>query len=340
MVPIIGDLHIGARSGNEHFHEYFNKFFDDFFEFCDKNGVEEFIQTGDMFDVRKFVNTWCLDFFKEHFVKRVVDRGMTCYVIVGNHDIHFRETLKVNTPSLVLSEWKDNFVVIENPMNLKIGGHSFLMVPWMAKSNREECEEAIKMSSSDYMCGHFEFNDFPMHVGSNAKSHHSHKGYGQFKKIFSGHYHTKSEKDNVIYTGTPYELTWIDCGDKKGFYTLDDSGNVDFVHNPHIIHDYVVYPEVKDCSKKFIRAIADNVEDKKALEKWKSDLIASGPHDIKFNEKTTAIQSTETIDVENIKSTEDLLIETVDEMETHLDKGKLKSMILKCYSQVQGDPND
>lgn len=340
MVPILGDLHIGARSGNELYHEYFDLFFEDFFKFCDNNQVSSIIQTGDMFDVRKFVNTWCLDFFKEKFISKIVERDITCYVIVGNHDIHFRETLKVNTPSLVLSEWKDNFVVIDKPSEHLIDGkYSFLLVPWMAKSNRDDCEEAIKMSDADYMCGHFEFNDFPMHIGSNAKSHHKHTGYRKFKTIFSGHYHTKSQKDNVVYTGTPYELTWIDSGDKKGFFVLDDDG-YEFVENEHTLHEYVVYPERKNCHKKFIRAIADNVDDKKALESWKDDLIKSGPHDIKFNEKTVVIQNEETIDVKNIKSTEVLLKEAVDDLETSLDKDKLKAMILKCYTQVQGDQND
>lgn len=338
MIAFLGDMHIGARSGNKLYHEYFALFYKDFFDWIDSNGVKEIVQVGDMFDVRKHVDTWCLKFFEDTFVQEIVKRNLKVYVIVGNHDIHFRESLEVNTPALVLSKWKDNFVVIDKPKDITIDNKKFLLVPWITKNNRDEIEDAIALSSSDYLVGHFEFNGFPMHKGSSAKSKHLHTSYGKFKKIISGHYHTRSEKDNVIYTGTPYELTWVDCGDQKGFYSLDD--DFSFVPNIHTFHEYVVYPNQKDIKNKFVRGVANDVEDKKALEKWKDSLIKMNPHDIKFQEKTIAVLSENSVDSSNIKSTEDIIRDSIREMTTTLQIDKIEKMMIECYHSVQGDNDD
>ena len=335
MIGVVGDLHIGARSGNKLYHEYFNLFFQDLFSWIDKNSVKEVIQLGDLFDVRKHVDTWCLDFFKKNFVEEVLKRDLKVYVIVGNHDIHFKDSLEVNTPRLVLSEWPENFVVIDTPQEFVIDRMKFLLVPWITKLNRDLIEKTCKESKADYLCGHFEFNGFPMHKGSNAKSSHEHQGYSKFKKVFSGHYHTKSERDNVIYAGTPYETTWIDANDEKGFYVIK-SGKISFVPNVHTFHEYVKFPETRDVGKKFIRGVIEDSSDKKAIERWKNELLSTNPHDLKFQEKTQVVLAS-SVNMAKIKSTEELIFEFVDETETQLDKTKIKNMMAGFYQLAMGE---
>jgi DNA repair exonuclease SbcCD nuclease subunit len=337
MIPIVGDMHVGARSGNKLYHEYFSLWLKDFFQFVDDNDIREFIQLGDMFDVRKHVDTWCLSWFKEKFVKECVDRKLLVHVIIGNHDIHYRESLEVNTPNLVLSEWSDTFNVIDKPTEVAIDGKTFLLVPWIAKSNKEDVEKAIKKSKASYLCGHFEFNGFPMHKGSVAKTKHDHVSYGKFKKIFSGHFHTKSEKDNVIYTGTPYETTWIDANDEKGFYVIGED-TIRFEPNSHTFHEFIRFPEVRDVSKKFIRGIIEDLSDKKAIENWKEKLLAFNPHDIKFQEKTQVTYAS-SVNMDKIKSTEEFIFDFIDETETNLDKDRLKNIMSGIYQAVMGDDN-
>ena len=333
MIPIVGDLHIGARGGSKQYYNYFKKFFDDFFVYCDSNDVKEIILLGDVFDVRKHVDTWCLDRFKEDFSLECVNRQLYVHVIVGNHDIHFKESLKVNTPSLVFSEWPETFNVIDKPTEVAIEGKAFLLIPWIVKENLEDVKNAIKKSKADYMCGHFEFNGFPMHKGSIAKTHQTHEGYGKFKKIFSGHYHTKSEKDNVLYTGTPYQTTWIDANDTKGFYVLLEDGTIVFHENKHTIHEYVTYPDLVDDKDKYVRGVIHDNTDKKKIEKWKESLIAFGPHEIKFSEKNETEYASAT-SVSKIESTEELIEAYIDETETNLDKNKLKFMMFSLYQMA------
>lgn len=336
MIPILGDTHFGARNGSKEYHEYFGLFYKDFFDFIDRNNIKEFIQLGDLFDVRKHVDTWVLNWCKKTFIAACVDRKLLVHVIVGNHDIHFRESLEVNTPSLVLSEWPDTFNVISSPKEIAIDGKTFLLVPWITKNNKNQIEDAIAKTKAKYLCGHFEFNDFQMHRGSFAKTHHKHTGYSKFTQIFSGHFHTKSEKDNVIYTGTPYETTWIDADDAKGFYVLHDDSSIEFVRNKHVIHQYVAFPNVVDVKSKYVRGIIEDTSDKKAIEKWKEALVAFKPHDIKYSEKTQTTYAS-SVNMSKIKSTEELIFDFIENSETHLDKEKLNAMMISAYQQAMGN---
>ena len=52
---------------------------------------------------------------------------------------------------------------------------------------------------------------------------HGHEGelYSKFTKVFSGHYHTRSDDGRIYYLGNPYEMFWNDVGDRRGFTIFD-----------------------------------------------------------------------------------------------------------------------
>ena len=80
------------------------------------------------------------------------------------------------------------------------------------------------LEKADYVFGHFEITDFYMMPGVKAKNGLTIKDFKN-KKVFSGHYHIRQEKDNIIYLGTPYQLNFGDAGNEKGFYILDTETN-------------------------------------------------------------------------------------------------------------------
>ena len=46
------------------------------------------------------------------------------------------------------------------------------------------------------------------------------KLYQKFTKVFSGHYHTRSNDGRIFYIGNPYEMFWNDVNDDRGFHHL------------------------------------------------------------------------------------------------------------------------
>ena len=49
----------------------------------------------------------------------------------------------------------------------------------------------------------------------------------------TGHFHLRSRKGNIVYTGNPYYLTWADYNTEKGFAILDtETGELSYIANP------------------------------------------------------------------------------------------------------------
>ena len=64
----------------------------------------------------------------------------------------------------------------------------------------------------------------------------------KFEYTFSGHYHHKSNSDGIYYLGNPYELTWMDYQDQRGFHIFDvDSRDLVFHQNPFVMFHRFVY---------------------------------------------------------------------------------------------------
>ena len=107
-VAIITDTHFGIRKGSQIFHDYFEKFYKEvFFPTLDKEKIETLIHMGDCFDVRKGIDYWSLDWAKRVFFDELRARGIQAHIIIGNHDIFYKNTLRINAPGLNLSEYEN-----------------------------------------------------------------------------------------------------------------------------------------------------------------------------------------------------------------------------------------
>ena len=97
-IAILADTHFGARNDSQLFLDYFTNFFENtFFPECEKGGVKTIIHLGDLMDRRKFVNFLTLKNVRDRFVQRIIDENISTHIIIGNHDIYFRNTNDVNS---------------------------------------------------------------------------------------------------------------------------------------------------------------------------------------------------------------------------------------------------
>lgn len=341
-IAILGDTHFGVSNANLLTHQYMQKFFVDFFDYIDKNNIKTVIQLGDLFDVRKHINTWSLNFFREVFLKPVIERDLKVYVLLGNHDIFYRESLQISSVEEVLTPYSDWFTLIKEPADYYIEDQSFLIVPWVCKENIDAVTASIAKSNSDYCAGHFEFNGFELYRGQPAKTHYSHEGYSKFKRVFSGHFHHMSSRDNVLYTGTPYELTWQDAHTTKGFFVLDGE-QLELVETKHTLFSFITLsdhidnkvPEalVRDKHVKLKIDVALEPKQKDAL----ADMLYSmKPHSLKFIEKKIDASDTEDVHYEQTTSISDLIKDYVSNIsvDASLDKDVLVDKLIGVYVEA------
>lgn len=339
-LAILGDTHFAAGNANVIQHEYMRKFFLDFFQYVDDNDIKTVLQLGDLFDVRKHINTWALNFFREVFLKPVIERGLKVVVLLGNHDIFYRESLQISSVEEVLYPYPETFTVIKEPTETVLEGLSFLLVPWVCKENLNAVQSVLMHSSSTYCAGHFEFNGFELFRGQLAKTNYDHAEYKKFEKVFSGHYHHMSSKDNIIYTGTPYELTWQDCATTKGFFVID-SNSIDMVENPHTLYSSFALSEYPTIPESIIRDKHVKIKIDIALEPKKRDALLENvysmkPHTLKLIEKTIDTTETKEISYNDITSVPEVIKDYVQNIsiDQALDKTVLSDVLIQLFVEA------
>lgn len=342
-IAILGDTHLGAREGKEYFHRHFQNFYENvFFPVLKQHNITEVIQLGDLFDRRKFIDFYSLKRAKEYFFNPAREAGIHIHALLGNHDIALRNSTAINSPSLLLTEY-DNFTPIVKPTEISFPGCSFLLVPWICSENSKEIFEAIKTTTSEVICGHFEISGFQMYKGLE-----SHEGlepdiFKKFDFVFSGHYHHKSNKGNIYYLGTPYEIIAMDYADPKGFHIFDtETKELEFIRNPFTIFERIVYNSnnsYKDfdysrLKNKFVKIIVENKTDLYQFEKFLENIDLVEPYDVKISETLNDIIADELDESINIEDTITILEHYIETAELTVDKQKLKTLMKELYIEA------
>ena len=243
-ICILGDTHFGARGDSLDFHRYFEKFYDHvLFPYIKANDIEVIFQMGDLFDRRKYINFNSLHLCRQYFFDRCQILGIKVHTLLGNHDVAFKNTLEVNSTGLLLNEY-ENVEYYDDFQTVDFDGVSIDVVPWICDENEKEIFESIKKSKAQICFGHFEIAGFEMDKGNVCDHGLDKKALNKYDIVLSGHFHHKSSDGNITYVGTPYEMTWSDYNDPKGFHIFDtETRELEFVKNPYAMFNKVVYDD-------------------------------------------------------------------------------------------------
>ena len=256
-LAIITDTHWGARNDSQVFIDYFAKFYKDiFFPTLLERDISTVIHMGDIVDRRKFINYKTLYQMRHHFFDQCWDRYINLHLIIGNHDTFFKNTNDVNSMSCLrmMSSGGEGdgggFVkVYHDPTEIELDGLKCFMQPWICPENEVESLDMIAKTDAQILFGHLQVKGFEMHLGQYNYEGTSAEIFKKFDMAFSGHFHHKSDNGNVYYLGTPYQITWSDYNDPRGFHIFDtETRNLEFIQNPHKIFHKYYYDESKELS--------------------------------------------------------------------------------------------
>ena len=110
--------------------------------------------------------------------------------------------------------------------------------------------------------------------------------FDRFDKVFSGHFHTRSDNGKIFYLGNPYEMFWTDVLDNRGF-TIFDTATLEHypINNPLRLFYNIYYEDTdyrmfdgrirKQNPKLIVRKKSDIVQFEKFVDKlyiWWLDL--------------------------------------------------------------------
>lgn len=233
-IALITDQHFGARNDSLAFHDYFENFYlNFFFPYLEQNNIKLVVDLGDTFDRRKYINFYSLERCKKYWFDQLLQRDYKLHCIVGNHCTYFKNTNTVNSPDLLLKLYS-NITIHSAPSVVDIEGVKIVMMPWICQDNYTECYELMQATDAQILLGHLELKGFEMYKGSVIDHGHDTKSFEKFDVVCSGHYHHKSTRGNIHYLGAPYEMTWSDYDDARGFHIFDtETRELQFVQNPY-----------------------------------------------------------------------------------------------------------
>ena len=337
-IALITDQHLDGRKGSLAFWNYFQKFYDEiFFPTLEKEGVRTIIDLGDTFDNRKSMDFNTFNRITENYFKRLTK--YTVHMILGNHCTYYKNTNKINSPELLLEQYK-NISIYSEPKEITLGSKTFLMMPWINSENKNSSVEVMQNSTADIMCGHLECDGFEVTPGMKFDGGFKVSDFKNFKRVWSGHFHHKSKHGNVQYLGNPYQMFWNDYKDSRGFHIYDtESDRLKFIRNPYEIFEKIFYDDashdynksdVSDYKDKFIKLIVEEKRDYQMFETLVDRLYNVGAHDVKIVETLVDAENIEDADLET-KDTMTLLNEYIDEVEIAVDKSDLKSLMRTLY---------
>jgi DNA repair exonuclease SbcCD nuclease subunit len=343
-VAIITDQHFGARNDSIAFLDFFQKFYDNtFFPTLDAAGIDTVLVLGDTFDRRKYVNFYALDRAKKMFFDKLQDRGITVYMLAGNHDTYFKNTNEVNSPDLLLAEY-NNIEVIDEPKTINVNGYEVCMLPWICPENYTDSINEIKNTTATLCMGHLEIAGFAMYRGMESHEGFSAETFSKFDLVFSGHYHHRSNDRNIYYLGNPYELTWQDYNDPRGFHLFDFSTRqLDFVENPYRMFERLEYTDKEtdpidldnlDLNEKYVKLIVLEKTDFYKFDKFSQKLYNKGCHEIKIVEDFSEFEAGEINEEINLEDTVSVLSNYIESIETDVDKEKVKSYMRGLYTEA------
>jgi Straboviridae/Ackermannviridae/Kyanoviridae exonuclease subunit 1 len=353
-VAIITDTHFGCRNDHPGLQDKMFKFVDEvFLPRVRAEGVQIVVHGGDVFDRRKYVNFLTAHAAVTRFFNPLEEMGVLTYVTVGNHDCYYRNTNAVNSVKSLYEGFRERLCILEEPTLADLHGLKTLLVPWIPTDDVEKATRTILGSPGRVVIGHLELNGFEMHRGTVCERGMDPGVFKRFDRVWSGHFHTPSEKGNVTYLGAAGQFTWADYDDPRGFHLLDtETLETEFVPNPHEAFHKVFYDgtdesigamESAATSGKFVKLIVSDRSDVNKLAAAVDTLESSGLIDLQVvdDHRHADDQTDEDIRIESgVGDTLSVLLGMIDEHVDSRDRERARHLARELHDEAVSTVGD
>ena len=351
-IAILNDTHAGVRGDMVEMSKYAGRFYEEvFFPYLDEHNIKHIIHLGDYFDRRKYINFSTLKADKKHFIEPMLERGITMDLILGNHDVYYKNTNDINAPELLLFE-SDNINIIYQPEVREYDGVNVALVPWINPENYADSVEFLTTANADTCMGHFEFEGALMMPGMTCQHGLDHSYVKRFDKVYSGHFHQKSEFANIKYLGSQMQFTWSDYGDEKYFHIFDtDTREMRPIHNPITMFEKLFYDDTKESFEtisnkdytkykgKFTKVIVVNKDNPYWFDSMLDKLHEASPLHVSVVDDHKHMDLMDDSDIEGVEDTLTILEKYIDGLEIQGQKKPLLDLMTSLYNEALDEHN-
>jgi len=262
-VACFTDIHFGLKSNSATHNQDCEDFVDWFIEEAKKEQCDTCIFLGDWHHNRNTINLTTLD-SSLRCLEKLGAAFDQFFWFPGNHDLFYKDKRDVH--SSAFGRHIPGVTVVDRVTTLD----DVTLVPWLVGDEWK----TMKDLKSRYVFGHFELPSFYMNAMVQMPDH------GELQRsdltspeyVFSGHFHKRQHKGNVVYIGNTFPHNFADTwDDDRGMMFMEWGG----------VPQYRNWPDApKFRSLKLSRLI----EEKDTLMKSKMYLKVNLDIDISFEE--------------------------------------------------------
>ena len=214
------DIHFGLKSGSRTHNQDCENFVSWFCDTAKAQGCETAIFLGDWHHNRSTTDVSTMNYTLSN-LEKLSQSFEKVYFILGNHDLFYKDKREIN--SVEFMRLFPNIVPIRE---LYTEGDVTIM-PWLIGDEWTE----VKQLKSRYIFGHFELPHFYMNAMVQMPDHGQlQAGHFQHQElVFTGHFHKRQQKGNVVYIGNAFPHNYADAGDDdRGMMILEWGGKPEY----------------------------------------------------------------------------------------------------------------
>ena len=346
-VAIITDTHQGLKQDSPVFIKHMERFYlDVFFPYLEEHQITRILHGGDVVDRRKNMGYVALHSFRNSFLEETKRRGIEVDGIVGNHDVPFRNTNDINSMKELLGDEYPNIRFYHEPTEIDLDGTKIAMLPWINRENYDDSMKFVKKTKATILLGHLELAGFQMLKGVQNTHGMDSKPFEKFDMVWTGHFHHRSSKANIHYLGAPFQMSWGDYNDPKGFHVFDtDTRRLEFVRNTDNIYLRHYYDDKDKVSEdilehnfakyedKYVQVSVRNADDQVTFDAFIESLQKANPTDLKIIQRSSVLRESSNTNIE-VEDTMSVIRSAVDRLDTKANKKVLMKEMQSLYQEA------
>tara|TARA_R100000697_G_scaffold121724_1_gene149480 strand:- start:419 stop:1195 length:777 start_codon:yes stop_codon:yes gene_type:complete len=234
------------------------------------------------------------------------------------------------------------------PTTVNVEGCDICMMPWINNSNYNHAMTHIKNTKAQVLFGHLDVAGFHMNKDMVSEGGLQPKIFENFDLVASGHFHTKSSRGNIHYLGTPYELTWSDYNDQKGFHIFDtETRTFERIINPYRMFHKIFYDDKNknleeltsydfdSLNGAYVKVVTINKTNPYWFDVFIEKIYKSNPENLSIVDDHKHMDQTNEQELINeAEDTMTIMRKYIEGLDTPVDKKKLTSLISSLYNEA------
>lgn len=219
------DIHFGRNANSQQALQDNLQFLDWAIDEAKTRGCDVCIFGGDWHDNRHSLNVLTLNSSLAG-LQKLNDAFDRVLFIPGNHDLFYRD--KRDVASIEFAKFLPNIKLFNEPTTID----DVTFLPWLVGDEHKR----LKALKSRYVFAHLEVPGFLMNakveMPDNAHAVQA-DSFGNADLVFTGHFHMRQAKGNIVYTGNPMPFNFSDnWDDDRGMMVLEWGKDPEFIAWP------------------------------------------------------------------------------------------------------------